>query len=134
MSLASWKSSLYSYLEGYLEPLVFPDKVKWMKLVTERIHNADSIAWRESISAKPALTHFSQLHTKLEPLYHWQIVNENPYHREIITIMLNLLCGNIPATIMCAVLDEEEYYKCNHCGKRICDIGKHFVMGCPETN
>ena len=48
--------------------------------------------------------------------------------------MVNLLGGNILATIRYAVLDQGEYYKCNHWGKQICDIGKHFVMDCSKTN
>ena len=86
------------------------------------------------MSAKPALMHFSQINTKLEPLYQWRIANENPYHCEIITNMVNLLSGNIPATTIHVVLDQGEYYKCNNRGKQICNIDKHFVMGCPKTN
>ena len=41
------------------------------------------------MSAKPALTHFSQILTMLEPLYHWRNANENPYHREVIGNVVN---------------------------------------------
>ena len=128
------KYSLYNYLEIYLESLQFPSKPTWKKLVSERIHHSENTAWREAMVEKPALIHFRQVHTQLEPLIHWEVARENPFHREKITNLVNLLCGNIPAAIISAVSNQGQYFKCNHCGKLIRDIGKHFVMECPKVN
>ncbi len=54
--------------------------------------------------------------------------------REIIAKLVNLLCGNVPALVLSAVIDNNTEYVCQLCSESLFDVGEHFVMNCSATN
>lgn len=80
------------------------------------------------------MIHLSKSHQKLEPVVHWQVARRNPMNREALANLVNLLCGNVPSSIINAVVSDETYHFCKLCSRRFQDVGYHFVMDCRETN
>lgn len=120
--------------QSYKNTSVFPSKAVWRNLVTRRIHDREEQSWRQRMLTKPNLVHLSQGHTHLQPLLHWRVAKDNPFHRERVSNLVNLLCGNIPDAVASAVTDEGQYYMCKLCKKTTGDVGKHFIMECLATN
>jgi hypothetical protein len=56
--------------------------------------------------------------------------------REKIANLVNLLCGNVPALVLSAAIDNDTEYVCRVCGESLLDVhvGEHFVMNCSATN
>ena len=48
--------------------------------------------------------------------------------REIIANLVNLLCGNVPALVLSAVIDNDTEYVCRLCSESLFDVGEHIVM------
>ena len=54
--------------------------------------------------------------------------------REIIANLVKLLCGNVSALVLSAVIDNDTEYLCQLCSESLFDVGEHFVMNCSATN
>jgi hypothetical protein len=83
---------------------------------------------------KTKIKALAKSHTSLKPIQHWSVTRRNPCVREIIANLVNLLCGNVPALVLSAVIDNDTEYVCRVCGESLLDVGEHFVMNCSATN
>jgi hypothetical protein len=81
---------------------------------------------------KTKLKALAKTHTSYKPLQHWSVTRRNPCLREIIANLVNLLCGNVPALMLSAVIDNDTEYV--SCGESPLDVGEPFVMNCSATN
>lgn len=56
-----------------------------------------------------------------------------PFDLNSLVNLVNLLCGNVPATLTSAVIEEEDHYTCKICYKLFLDVGCRFTE-CTGTN
>ena len=122
--------NLYSYLELYLLDGTFPSKENWKKIFLEEINIQQTRLWKEEMLVKPNLQHLNATHRELKPHVHWEVAKRNPDSWMPLANLVNVLCGNIPASLVNAAVDDTDYYICKLCQKRFSDFGHHFVMDC----
>ena len=121
-------------MEQYLNNGVFPSKNEWKKVVIEAIKGKQNNLLKEKMTLQPALARLAKTHRDLRPVVHWEVLKRNPIHRIAIANLVNIICGNIPATLLSAVTENDDYhYNCNICNKQLMDINYHFIMDCSAT-
>lgn len=128
------KYNLREVMDDYLVNQSFPSKNLWKNLVVNTIDRTQMVNWRFGIATKPELQVFGSVHQKLKPLVLWQVAKRHSYAIKLIANLVNLLCGNIPSTIMSAVRECDGDYKCNFCDNVAPNIAMHFILQCRVTS
>lgn len=56
---------------------------------------------------KTDLAHLRNTHYELKPIIHWETPKRNLIYRGVIANLVNLNCGNVPVSVLGALIEEE---------------------------
>ena len=108
-----------------------PSKVKWKEFINETIQDYMFAMWRFELCLFSKLSLFRVIVTRLEPIYWWVMVRNNPYLKKPCVTLVRLLCGTSVLAQHANVNVPRNERVCQLCNSNSIEDIFHFVMECP---
>ena len=126
------KYDLQHYLIMYMDTGDFPKEVAWKRLVRNTIHSYQVQRWKNEMVNTPELYFYSVIHHNFKPLDLWYVALRNPIFVRTIANAVNVISGDLPASVMSLVDIKDDGYHCQGCCRSIIDsVAYHYMTECP---